>query len=92
MEAPGGTSTGCGRPLQPVWPLVRRVWFATSWLSSCVWFGVYMCFGGPFGGSITPSYLLLTHAVLISLLVPKTLAGWHGDLRIMLRPGAYSGW
>lgn len=66
---------GAWRNIHRVWssnarfPLVRRVWFATA-VIQFVWFGIYV-FRWPIWREHHPQYLLLTHAVLISLLVPK---------------------
>ena len=70
-------------PLQPLC-LVRRVWFVTMAIQ-LLWFAVYI-FRWPIWREHHPSYLLLTHAVLISLLVPKI---WLGGTEIfeMLRSG-----
>ena len=64
--------------------LVRRVWFVTMAIQ-LLWFAVYI-FRWPIWREHHPSYLLLTHAVLISLLVPKI---WLGGTEIfeMLRQG-----
>ena len=55
-------------------PSIRRGWFIISAVQ-LVWFGIYV-FRWSFWREHQPQYLLVTHAVLISLLVPKLwLAG-----------------
>ena len=53
--------------------VVRKVWFAVVAIQ-LVWFAIYI-FRWPVWREHHPQYLLLTHAVLISLLVPKIWLG-----------------
>jgi predicted MPP superfamily phosphohydrolase len=53
--------------------LVRKVWFVIVAIQ-LVWFAIYI-FRWPVWREHHPQYLLLTHAVLISLLVPKIWLG-----------------
>jgi predicted MPP superfamily phosphohydrolase len=66
---------GAWRNMQRVWsqhePFVwiRRIWFGVS-LIQFIWFGIYV-FSWSEWRENHPQLLLLTHAVLISLLIPK---------------------